>query len=460
MEKGKKSQAANLRQNAAELLKKKSPKPISLPSEAEMHKLIHELELHQMELQIQNEELLLVNKKAETAVRNYVELFNFTPTCYFKFSEEGDIVDLNLFGANILGKDINHLIKSRFGFFVSDDTKPIFNSFLSKVFSTRTKQSCEVNLSIDGTSQMCVYLIGLITKSGKYCHINLVDITERKQAEVKLKKLLEDLTVANKEIVFQNEEKERHAAELLITNKELVNQIQLNADKNLFISILAHDLRSPFSALLGLSELLSASVRQLPLDEIESLVNQINESTQNTYTLLEDLLKWARMQSGRFPFMPQKINFADICKNILEFHTQNAEAKNIKLSYFAPDEINIYADIDMLKAILRNLVSNAIKFTNKNGSINIFAEHTHPEITISVKDNGIGIESGNLHRLFDISQIRTTKGTDHETGTGLGLLLCKEFVEKNGGRIWAESKYGKGSEFKFTLPVFTESLVF
>jgi signal transduction histidine kinase len=459
MEKGKKSEATNLRQKAEELLKKKPSKKISLPSEAEMYKLIHELEVHQMELQVQNEELIMANKKAEAAVRNYTELFKFTPACYYKLSAEGEIIDLNLSGAHMLGKTINYLKKSRFGFFVSDDTKPVFNIFLRKVFDTQTKQSCELNLSIDDHVEIYVYLIGLITKNGKYCHINLVDITERKVAEVKLKKVLNDLTIANKEIVFQNEEKERRAEELIVTNKELKNLNQLNADKNLFISILAHDLRSPFSALLGLLELLSESVRQLTIDEIESLVNQINEATQNTFTLLEDLLKWARMQSGKIPFEPQIISFTDICQSILEFHAPNANAKNIIINYFTAKEINVYADIDMLKAVLRNLVSNAIKFTNKNGLINISAELTHPNITISVMDNGIGIEPENLLRLFNLSQVLTTKGTEQETGTGLGLLLCKEFVEKHGGKIWAESKYGIGSEFKFTLPAFTGPLV-
>jgi signal transduction histidine kinase len=165
---------------------------------------------------------------------------------------------------------------------------------------------------------------------------------------------------------------------------------------------------------------------------------------------------WARTQQGKFPFKPQNLSFLDICKDILEILNPNAKAKNIAINYNAADGINILADIDMLKTVLRNLVANAIKFTNNGGSININAEVNSGNVTISVSDNGIGIKPDNLAKLFDISQVLTTIGTAKETGTGLGLLLCKEFVEKHGGRIWVESEIGKGSDFKFTLPLFTE----
>jgi signal transduction histidine kinase len=148
--------------------------------------------------------------------------------------------------------------------------------------------------------------------------------------------------------------------------------------------------------------------------------------------------------------------FRDICLDIFEILNSNANAKNITINYSAPDEINIFADIDMFKAVLRNLVSNAIKFTNNGGAININAEENSGNVTISVSDNGIGIKPHDLTKLFDISQVRTTTGTSEETGTGLGLLLCKEFVEKHGGKIWVESEVGKGSDFKFTLPISTE----
>jgi signal transduction histidine kinase len=150
------------------------------------------------------------------------------------------------------------------------------------------------------------------------------------------------------------------------------------------------------------------------------------------------------------------LSFADICRDILKTLNINAGLKNITIDYSATDHINVFADNDMLKTVLRNLVSNAIKFTNNGGAINITAEQTHSNITISVSDNGVGIKPDNLTKLFDISQVLSTTGTAKETGTGLGLLLCKEFVEKHGGKIWVESESGKGSNFKFTLPIFAE----
>ncbi len=243
------------------------------------------------------------------------------------------------------------------------------------------------------------------------------------------------------------------ARQIQILNKRLE---KINTDKNLFISILGHDLRSPFNALLGISELLKENIQEYHIDEIKNMVGNINKTAQRTYNLLEDILMWARTQQGKIPFNPQILSFSDICKNVVDVLKPNAKAKNITINYSASDEINIFADIDMLKTVFRNLLSNAIKFTNTGGTIRITAVQTDSNVTISVSDDGIGIKPDALTKLFDISQVLTTKGTAEETGTGLGLLLCKEFVEKHGGKIWVESEIGEGSDFKFTLPLSAE----
>jgi len=160
----------------------------------------------------------------------------------------------------------------------------------------------------------------------------------------------------------------------------------------------------------------------------------------------------ARAQQGKIPFKPQNLSFADICRGAVEVLKPNADVKNITLHYSTVDHVSVFADADMLKTVLRNLVSNAIKFTNRGGAININAEQNSENVTISVSDNGIGIKPDNLVKLFDIGQVVTTTGTAEETGTGLGLLLCKEFVEKHRGKIWVESEVGKGSIFYFTIP--------
>ena len=258
------------------------------------------------------------------------------------------------------------------------------------------------------------------------------------------------------ELVIANEEKAKRVAELDFTNNELKQSVQLNADKDLFLPILSHDSRSPFTALLGITDLLIENIRIYSIDETEVLLNHLRDASIDTFALLENLLKWARSQSGKIPFNPQNLNFLDILINILGTLNKNADAKNITIKISTIDNIYVFADIDMLKTVLRNIVSNAIKFTNKGGTIIINAEENSENVTISVLDNGIGIRPDQLTKLFDISHSQTTRGTEEESGTGLGLILCKEFVEKHGGKIWVESEVGRGSDFKFTIPIFTE----
>ena len=229
--------------------------------------------------------------------------------------------------------------------------------------------------------------------------------------------------------------------------------LKLNADKDRFFSILGHDLKNPFNNILGLSEVLIEEIRTLNTAEIEVIAKNINKSARNTNKLLEDILMWARTQQGGIPYQPKILRLSMTCRNILEILNPSASVKNITIHDSSVDNIDVYADIDMLKTILLNLLSNAIKFTNSGGKIYINAEQNSENVTISVSDNGVGIPSDNLSKLFDISEVLSTKGTDGESGTGLGLLLCKEFVEKHNGKIWVESESGKGSVFKFTLPL-------
>jgi len=248
--------------------------------------------------------------------------------------------------------------------------------------------------------------------------------------------------------VHKNYNIERHRAE-----ESEKNMKQLNVDKDRFMAILAHDLKSPFNALLGLSEELKDNVRKLNIDQIESYVTSINSSAQNSFNLLEDLLIWARVQQGQMPYRPQKLNFVEVYRNVASVLRSTSEAKNINVNCFTAEGITAFADPDMLKTVLRNLLSNAIKFTNRGGTINLSATLTFSNTTIVISDNGIGILPDDLVKLFDISKIYTTRGTEKEKGTGLGLLLCKELVEKHGGKIWVESQPGIGTDVKFTLPI-------
>jgi signal transduction histidine kinase len=227
---------------------------------------------------------------------------------------------------------------------------------------------------------------------------------------------------------------------------------QANADKDRFISILSHDLRSPFNAILGFSEVLAEEVKTLDRKEIEDLAIKINKSTRNTYNLLEDILLWARVHSSRTPFNPKPLFFNYVCKDILGLLSAVATAKKVQLSCSSVDNLTVYADSDMLKTVLRNLISNAIKFSWPGGTVTIKATESAGNITVSISDHGTGIKPEQLASLFDIADARSTKGTSGETGTGLGLLLCKEFIERHNGHMWVKSEFGKGSEFHFSLP--------
>jgi len=243
----------------------------------------------------------------------------------------------------------------------------------------------------------------------------------------------------------------RKEAEAIITKQNLELQ-KINIDKDRFISILAHDLRSPFNAILGFSDILINNVRIYDVDKIEQLLLIIYRASKQTFNLLNELLTWAKSQAGKLPFEQQTLNVANVCDDIVENLQIVAEAKNIKIYHDINANIRVYADNNMLHTILRNLVSNAIKFTNVGGQIILYAEQTDSEVVITVSDNGVGIAPEMFTKLFNISEVHTTTGTADETGTGLGLLLCKEFVEKHNSKIWVESELGKGSDFKFTMP--------
>ncbi len=242
----------------------------------------------------------------------------------------------------------------------------------------------------------------------------------------------------------------------LTERKEIENQlIQSNIDKNLLISILAHDLKSPFNAILGFLNLVIENIRVYNIDKIEQQLNLVLGSVKNTYILLDDLLSWARAHSDKLPFEPQSLNFSTLAEEMIVTLAPNSTGKNISITYYSKDEIILYADKNMISTILRNLVANAIKFTNSGGRIEIVAEKAELWVIIKVSDNGVGIEPNIVSGLFDIYRFNSTAGTAEEKGTGFGLLLCKDLVEKHGGKIWVESEVGKGSDFKFSLPEYS-----
>jgi signal transduction histidine kinase len=249
---------------------------------------------------------------------------------------------------------------------------------------------------------------------------------------------------------------ERHLAEDALKKSE-GRLKELNATKDKFFNIIAHDLKNPFTSLMVSAELLNQNLDQMDNERIRQLVQILNDSAKSGYAILQNLLDQSRSQTGLITFNPERFNLKNLIdENISDLWFQSAE-KEINMFSDLKEGMYIYADKNMINTILRNLIANAIKFTNRFGTVKVEAVLERNEVTISVKDTGIGIAEENIGKLFRIDSKYTRPGTNKEQGTGLGLKLCKEFVELQGGKIWVESRINKGSEFTFSIPVKEET---
>ncbi len=228
---------------------------------------------------------------------------------------------------------------------------------------------------------------------------------------------------------------------------------ELNSTKDKFFSIIAHDLKSPFQGLIGYSNMLVNEYDDLTNEERKQFINGIYDLSNSTFKLLDNLLEWSRIQKNNKDYFPQPTNLYTESAITLSLLSETARTKNIILDNRIDEEDIVFADRNMLQTVLRNLVSNSIKFSHSNSKIIISSRKVENEIEITIKDFGVGISKENLDNLFRIDTQVSTKGTQNEIGTGLGLILCKEMIELNGGKIWAESEIYKGSRFYFTLPV-------
>ncbi len=230
------------------------------------------------------------------------------------------------------------------------------------------------------------------------------------------------------------------------------NLQESNVSKDKFFSIIAHDLRGPFNAIIGFSELLHTEFDTFDETEKKAMIRNIHDASVSTFKLLENLLEWSRIQTGRSKPNPESVDLSTIVNNSLTSLKPQSEKKNIKLFSGIHFGTLTFCDENMITTVIRNLLSNAIKFTNNGGEVRISAVPADHHIEVVIADNGVGIQPENLQKLFQLDKSFKTGGTDGERGTGLGLLLCREFIELNNGKIWATSTVGKGSQFKFTLP--------
>lgn len=289
-----------------------------------------------------------------------------------------------------------------------------------------------------------------------------------KQVEKEIDKLLiqnkatiTDLTIAYQKIIEKDKQLlkyqehltdlvEERTKELNLTNQRLS---ELNATKDKFFSIIAHDLRSPFNSVIGFADLLLEDLDNNNIDSLKDYMKIIHKTLSNSYQLLENLLAWAKSQTGILKPRPTKIDLFELLNDCLLQIADFAKKKEIIIENKVPINSYAFADHNMINSVIRNLISNAIKFTHKGGKIQIYSKLNKKSISVYVKDNGIGISEKYIKKLYDFKNMISRVGTNNEKGTGLGLIICKDFIEKNNGKLYIESKPDIGSIFSFKLPI-------
>lgn len=291
---------------------------------------------------------------------------------------------------------------------------------------------------------------------------------KERENEIKIQKLRQNLLIVFSVIVilvagtfilifiFKNQKKKKLLNELHEKNDIISSQIKelesLNMEKDRLFSIIGHDLRTPFNTILGFGELIREDYATLSKDEIQMYSNFIVQSSKHTLALLENLLIWAKLQQNRIIFNPKDLHLQKLIQDVTLFFHDPLKNKKLKINVTVAEFSNIHADEEMLKTIFRNLISNAIKFCNEEGTIEISSIMTPKGYRFTVKDSGIGMPQDLIEKLFQFDVNVIKPGTNNEKGSGMGLIICKEMVEKHGGTLWVESSEGVGTSFHFTIP--------
>jgi two-component system sensor histidine kinase/response regulator len=266
------------------------------------------------------------------------------------------------------------------------------------------------------------------------------------------------LRVMHRELQQEIQRRRQAEEELHILNQQLreANRRleETNASKDTFFSILAHDLRNPFTVLLGLTEVLNEELEHYSKEKLKAALQRLHSSSKNVYALLTNLLEWSRLERGLLTCNPHTFSVAEIVQRNIRLVSSQAQRKQIRVKHHIPAETSVYADVKMIDTVIRNLLSNALKFTDSGGTIEITAQKDNHNVKLAVSDTGVGMSQDMMSKLFRIDQKTVRQGTAGEEGTGLGLILCKEFVKKNGGILLVESVKGQGTTFRLTLPMY------
>lgn len=362
-------------------------------------------------------------EKLHESEKRYKIITENTLDIVFALDKKGTIVYMNKSVFDILGYENEDVIGTSFTKFVPKKAIPQYFLKLKDVFLQKEIHNFQTQIYSKEGKLMDVEINGkLVTQENELMALGTIrDVTEKKLVEKKL----------------------------LSNNKELK---ELNATKDKFFSIIAHDLKNPFNAILGFSQILNEEINDENYLEAKKYSSIIYQSSKRAMDLLKNLFEWSLSHTGKMVFSPEYFELARLIDEVITLLSDVAKQKSIVIKKTTFPISFVYADKNMISTVLRNLISNAIKFTDLNGEIVISIAKQEGEIIISVEDNGIGIAKDRMVKIFQIDKNISTQGTQNELGTGLGLILCKEFVDQHNGRIIVKSKVGKGSKFSFTLP--------
>jgi len=365
-----------------------------------------------------------IEKELIESEKKYHSLFDGVPTGLYRTTKDGRFLAVNTALAKILGYNNKaKVVKEKVAkFYINEDerikwSKDIEKNGVIRNFETQLRRLDGKEIWIQDNARAVVDPEGKLL----YYEGSILDETQKKEAEEALKKSEAELRKAN------------------------------DAKDKLF-SIVSHDLRGPVGNLNHFLGELVDNPDLFSKEEAEEILKLFRISASSTFNLLENLLSWAKSQVGEIKYEPEEIDINEIIFENVSLLENNAKLKDIKLTSDIPKELNVKVDKNMISTVIRNLISNAVKFTNEGGKINVTVLENGKAVEVSIEDSGIGMDEKTLKKLFDPYAEHSTTGTKGEKGTGLGLNLCKDFVERNKGKIWVESQVGKGSKFMFTLP--------
>ena len=418
--------SALIRHKAEEELQEKQATSPSNFSESEIIRLIHELEVHQIELEMQNEELLLAKEQAEKAAQKYAELFLYAPAGYFTLSRSGEILELNLVASQIFGIEKHALLNRQFGAFVSEDTRPIFNEFLENIFKFHTRSSCDITLDTNLKVSKYLNLSGIHKVNGEECLLTVVDISQSKQMEIELSNAIAQAEDASKA-------------------------------KSDFLANMSHEIRTPLNGIIGFTHLLMNT--EMNHNQLEYM-DAINESATILKGIINDVLDLSKIESRNLELYIEKIDLLELVHHVVFLFKHQASQKRIDLILKIDDAVPqyIFTDSVRLKQILINLLGNALKFTSF-GQIELdliqikAAKKNETTLQFSIKDTGIGIKLQNQEKIFQ-SFIQEDNSTSRKFGgTGLGLSITNQLLGLMNSKLQLTSEFGKGSNFYFILDV-------